>query len=140
MSATSAAKGVLGLGLFVGGLIVGVLAYRDTQATPVYGPYPPLPEAAEPRAADDLTDLIIAGNDRAIAERYDTQTISGLADAFTIGTQSLVTINDIRYLGTVADGRQAIAMYAALGTLQDGRNVIAGFSLRIADGEVVGVN
>jgi hypothetical protein len=139
------AKALVGLALFTIGIVGGVLLYGGTQTTVDYGPFPPLPEAAEPRAADDLTDLLLAGRDQEIAKRYGDDIVVGLAEALTIGpnpqgASPIVDISDIKYLGTVADGRQSLAMYAALGSLGDGTSVIAGFSLRVADGEVIGVN
>jgi hypothetical protein len=141
----TAARTLVVLCLFAAGIAVGVVVYGQTQTTLDYGPFPPLPEAAEPRAADDLTDLLVAGNDQVIAERYGDDIVSELALALTIGpdpqnASPIVDVRDVKYLGTVADGRQLLAMYAAIGSLGDGTDVIAGFSLRIADGEIIGVN
>lgn len=145
MKPVTLVKTILGIALFGAGIGAGVVAYSGTQSTPDYGPYPPLPEAAEPRAADDLTDLVLAGDDQLIAERYGSEVLGALMQALTFGSDEtgmspIVEIQNIEYLGTVADGREALAMYNAYGTLRNGTEVIAGFAVRVANGEVIGVN
>lgn len=144
-SAARVAKSALAIALFAGGVIAGVMVYSGTQARVEYGPYPPLPEAAEPRVADELTDLVVDGQDRALAERYGPDLIEELQAALRfgspeVGMENIVDVTDIKYLGTVSDGREQLAMYNIYGVTSGGLPVITGLSLRVSDGEVIGVN
>jgi hypothetical protein len=139
-----AVKVVVLVGLLVVGLVGGVFAYRYLNPGIDYGKLPPLTEAAEPPAADDLTDLVVAGDEAKLAQKYDSGLLESLSMALTVGAGSqpppLVDIQDIRYLGSVAQGGDTLAMYVAVGQLDGGTPAMAGFSLRVRDGLVIGVN
>lgn len=126
--------------LFGMGVGAGVLAFERLSSEIDYGPYPPRREAAEPVAADRLTDLLAAGDDSTLAVEFDEEILTQLSGALRIGQQSLVSVSDIRYLGTVAEGEEALASYVALGKFNSGQDVVIGFAVRVRDGEVVGVN
>jgi hypothetical protein len=132
------------LALLVGGIVAGVAAYRYFNPGLDYGTLPPLAEAAEPAAADALTEMVVAGDEAKLAQRYDAELLQSLSDALTVGTGAqpmpLVQINDIRYLGSVAQGGDTLALYVAEGQLDGGTDAMAGFSLRVRDGLVIGVN
>ena len=50
------------------------------------------------------------------------------------------SITDVRYLGTVTQGEEAIANYMAYGKFNSGADAVLGFAVRVRDGDVVGVN
>jgi len=129
--------------LFIAGLGIGLLVYRTANPPLQYGNLPPLTEAAEPPAADQLTDLLVAGDESKLAADYDSDLLQTLSVALTMGPNAnnpLVQVLDIQYLGSVAQGSDILSFYVATGTLSDGTNGEAGFSLRVRDGQVVGVN
>jgi hypothetical protein len=129
--------------LFVAGLGVGLLVFRAANPPLQYGNLPPLTEAAEPAAADQLTDMLVAGDESKLAEDYDSDLLQNLAVALTMGPNAndpLVQVVDIQYLGSVAQGADILSFYVATGTMSDGTDGEAGFSLRVRDGQVVGVN
>lgn len=127
--------------VFVFGVGAGVLAFDRVTSTFDYGPLPPNQEAAEPSPADRFTDLIIDGQDAVLAREYDAEILQQLAGALTIGqSQSLVTVTDVRYLGTIAEGGEAVASYLAFGQLNNGSDAVIAFAIRVRDGKVVGVN
>ena len=129
--------------LFIVGLAAGLLLYRAANPPLQYGTLPPLSEAAEPKAADELTDLVVAGDEAQLAEHYDGDLLAGLSAALTMGPNAnnpLVQVNDIQYLGSVAQGPDILSFYIATGQMSDGTDGEAGFSLRVRDGKVVGVN
>ena len=129
--------------LFIGGLAAGLVLYRTANPPLQYGTLPPLSEAAEPPAADELTDLVVAGDEAQLADHYDVDLLAGLSTALTMGpgaNNPLVQVNDIQYLGSVAQGSDILSFYVATGQLSDGTDGEAGFSLRVRDGQVVGVN
>ena len=134
------AKSFVTLALFSVGVVTGVLAYGRVSADIDYGPYPPKPEAAEPASADRLTDLLLEGNDPAMAEEFDSEIIQQLSGALAIGQQGLIEISDVRYLGTVTQGDEAIANYMAYGKFNSGADAVLGFAVRVRGGDVVGVN
>jgi hypothetical protein len=126
--------------VFVGGIAAGVVAYGRLNPPPDYGPLPPQTEAAEPAAADQLTDLLVAGNDIAMANEYPAEVLTQLSDALVLNQSSMVDVRDVRYLGTVSNGGESLATYVAYGTLSSGTDVVIGFGVRVRDGQVVGVN
>ena len=130
------------IALFGVGLVGGVLFYHVVNPPIDYGTLPPLSEAAEPMAADALTDLVVAGNEATLADRYSGDLLEALSNALTVGAPGspLMDVVDIRYLGSVVDGRDTLAFYVALGKVDAATDAAAGFSLRVRDGEVVGVN
>ena len=135
------ARGVVTVGLFVAGIAVGVLAYDRVTSGFDYGPLPPRAEAAEPPAADRLTDLLRDGQDAILAEEYDGELLEQLSGALVIGqSQGLVTITDIRHLGTIAEGEESVASYVAFGQLSNGSDGVIAFAIRVRGDEVVGVN
>jgi hypothetical protein len=130
--------------LFVAGIAGGVALYSIINPPLDYGPLPPMMEAAEPVAADQLTDLVAANDEAGLAGRYSTDLLGELSQALTIGEQGglrpIIDIRRVDYLGSVSDGRDTLALYVAHGAMEDGVEVAAGFSVRVRDGEVVGVN
>jgi len=129
--------------LFVVGLGAGLLLYLAANPPLQYGNLPPLSEAAEPPAADQLTDLLVAGDEAQLADHYDGDLLAGLSAALTMGPNAndpLVQVNDIQYLGSVAQGADILSFYIATGQMSDGTDGEAGFSVRVRDGKVVGVN
>lgn len=135
------ARGVITIALFLAGIVVGVLAYGRVTSEFDYGPLPPKAEAAEPPPADRLTDLLRDGQDAILAEEYDSDLLEQLAGALVIGqSQGLVTITDIRHLGTIAEGDESVASYLAFGQLSNGSDGVIAFAVRVRGDEVVGVN
>jgi hypothetical protein len=132
------------IGLFVAGIAAGIRLYSIINPPLDYGPLPPMMEAAEPVAADRLTDMVEAGDEVALAGSYPTDLLTELSGALTIGTpgglQAIIDVRRIEYLGSISDGLDTVALYVAHGALDDGLEVSAGFSIRVRDGEVVGVN
>ena len=129
--------------LFIVGLGAGLVLYRTANPPLQYGTLPPLSEAAEPPSADALTDLVVAGDEAQLADHYDGDLLAGLSSALTMGpgaNDPLVQVNNIQYLGSVAQGPDILAFYVATGQMSDGTDGEAGFSLRVRDGKVVGVN
>jgi hypothetical protein len=129
--------------LFAVGLGLGLVLFRTANPPLQYGNLPPLSEAAEPPAADALTDLVVAGDEAQLADKYDGDLLAGLSSALTMGpgaNDPLVQVNDIQYLGSVAQGADILSFYVATGQMSDGTDGEAGFSLRVRDGKVVGVN
>jgi len=135
------ARAVVTFGVFLAGCTAGVLAYDRVTSDFDYGPLPPKAEAAEPPPADRLTDLLRDGQDAILAQEYDGDILEQLTGALVIGqSQSLVTITDIRYLGTVAEGEESVASYLAFGRLSNGSDGVIAFAVRVRGDEVVGVN
>lgn len=135
------ARGASTIALFVVGIGAGVLAFDRVSTDFDYGPLPPRREAAEPSPADRFTDLLRDGQDAVLASEYDSEILEQLSGALTIGqSQSLVTISDIRYLGTVAEGNESVASYLAFGQLNNGTDGVIAFAVRVRDDQVVGVN
>jgi hypothetical protein len=131
------------IALFIVGLGAGLVLFRTVNPPLQYGNLPPLSEAAEPAAADALTDLVVAGDEAQLADRYDGDLLAGLSTALTMGPNAndpLVQVNDIQYLGSIAQGPDILSFYVATGQMSDGTDGEAGFSLRVRDGKVVGVN
>ena len=130
--------------MFVAAVVGGVLLYQVLNPPIDYGTLPPLAEAAEPAAADELTDLVEAGNEAVLAERYSADLLMAVSTALTVGpgqgAQPLVEVRQISYLGSVTDGSDTLALYVAYGRLDGGIDAAAGFALRVRDGQVVGVN
>lgn len=124
------------LALFVAGIVLGAVGFGRMATGFEYGPYPPRSEAAEPVPADRMTDLIVAGDDEALADAFEPELISQLATAL----QPFDRITDIRYLGTVAQGDESLASYVVLGRVGSGLDAAMPFAVRVRDGEVVGVN
>jgi hypothetical protein len=136
-------KRVVLIALFIVGLGAGLVLFRTVNPPLQYGNLPPLSEAAEPAAADALTDLVVAGDEAQLADKYDGDLLAGLSSALTMGpgaNDPLVQVNDIQYLGSVAQGADILSFYIATGQMSDGTDGEAGFSLRVRDGKVVGVN
>ena len=132
------------IALFGASIAAGVWLYGVINPPIDYGSLPPLHEAAEPVAADKLTDLVVAGNEADLAESYSGELLQAVSLALTVGgggqPQPLVEVRDIQYLGSVVDGSDTLALYVALGRLDGGIEAAAGFALRVRDGQVVGVN
>jgi hypothetical protein len=137
-------KRLLLLTLFVGGIALGIAGYRLVNPPIEYGTLPPLQEAAEPTPADELTDLVLNGTEASLAGRYSAELLDGLATALTVGPgqqgSPLMEVVDIRYLGSVVEGSDTLALYIAFGKIDGGTDASAAFSLRVRDGEVIGVN
>jgi hypothetical protein len=144
LRAVRIAKRLFLTALFIAGILGGIRLYSILNPPIDYGSLPPLAEAAEPRAADFMTDLVERGDEAGLAAGYPTEMLSELSAALTIGEPGgLSGLNDVRrvdYLGSVSDGVDTLALYVAHGVLESGVEVAAGFSIRVRDGEVVGVN
>lgn len=135
------ARAAVTVGVFVVGIAVGVLAHDRVTSAFDYGRLPPKAEAAEPPPADRLTDLLRDGQDAILAEEYDGELLEQLSGALVIGqSQGLVTITDIRHLGTIAEGDESVASYLAFGQLSNGSDGVIAFAVRVRGDEVVGVN
>ena len=126
--------------VFVAGIAAGLVAYARLNPAPDYGPLPPQSEAAEPAAADQLTDMLVAGDEAGLAQRFSADVLGQLAGALTLNQSPIVDVRDVRYLGAVSNGGESVATYLAYGTLGNGTEVVVGFGVRVRDGKVVGVN
>jgi hypothetical protein len=136
-----AARRMVFVSLFVVGIVLGGLAFRNASPTIDYGPNPPLPEVAEPAAADKLTDLLANGDDAGLAASYDSTVLGQLADAMKVAGQTpLSDVSDVKYLGAVRTGPDTIAMYLAKGSAGNMGDAGVAFSVRVRDGKVVGVD
>ena len=135
-----AARRIVYVALFVLGIAAGIAAYHAANPALDYGAFPPRPEVAEPAAADTLTDTLVAGDDVTLSKNFSATVLSQLGTALAVGGTPLTEITDIHYLGAVQAGTDTIAMYAAFGPAGNMGDVVVGFSVRVRNGQVLGVN
>lgn len=132
----SSAGANLTLGIFLGGLVLGLVGERLLAPAAQPTPYAALPPATEPSAAAIVVAAIIRDDARGLAKSLDQDVLKSLGQAL----EPIVEVTELRFVGaTELDGR-AMAAYIAKGRDLTGEKRIVGFVLRVQDDQVVGVN
>jgi hypothetical protein len=124
------------LGVFLGGLIVGLVAVSlvPPQEVPP-SPYPALAPVPEPPIAAAIAMAIESGDAASLASTLDEESVRGLGRA--IGVVPL--IQDVRFSGAAALGDSVLVGYLVLGSDAQGPS-ISGFTVTVdPSGTVVAI-
>lgn len=132
----NSAKLILGLVLFVTGLIAGAFAAQIANPAPPESPWRALPPVEEPAASAELTRLLLADDAKGLARALDPQLLQRLGGSI----EPLVDIDEIFFTGATERQGDILSAYVAGGRAQTGEKVIVGVVFRVRDGKVVGVN
>lgn len=132
----SRVKALLGVLVFAGGAIVGVLGAQLANPSPPESPWRALPAVEEPAAAASVAALLTVDDARGLARAIDTQLLQQLGKAI----EPLVDIDEVTFTGATERQGDILSAYVAGGRSQAGEKVIVGVVLRVRDGKVVGVN
>ena len=136
-------RSIVLLGMFGGAVVAGIVVYTLQAPAPSPGTYPSVPTTAEPAAAHEIVELIVADDAPALASKLDAESLQALAGALSTvepAPQPLVTVTSVKYLGAVALEEQTVVSYLARGRDAAGTDWVVGFALRVQGDEVVGVN
>lgn len=132
----SDARTAVTLGLFVAGLVLGVVGQLVLAPAAQPTPLAALPPTAEPPAAATVASAIIRDDARGLAKSLDQDVLKSLGQAL----EPIVEVTELRFVGaTELDGR-VMAAYVAKGKDLSGEKRIVGLVLRVQEDEVVGVN
>lgn len=132
----SDARPRLTLGLFLAGLVLGVVGQLVLAPGGRATQYAVLPATAEPPAAAAVAAAIVRDDARGLAKSLDQDVLKSLGQAL----EPIVGVTELRFVGaTELDGR-VMAAYVAKGKDLSGEKRIVGFVLRVQADEVVGVN
>lgn len=130
------ARFVLGLVVFGGGILAGVLAAQLVNPPPPQSPWEQLPQVAEPAASAVVADLVARDDAPGLAKAMNAQLLQRLQQAI----QPLVEVDEVDFTGAAERQGDILAGYVAGGRSQTGDKVIVGVVFRVRDGKVVGVN
>jgi hypothetical protein len=132
----NSARAALVLATFLGGLVVGVVVYAVTDKGADANPYASLPPTAEPAVTAEVARAVSNNDARGLANEMDMEVLQQLKTAI----EPLVDIRSIKFLGAVEKNGRVLAAYVAGGRTSDGTDILRGFVLRVAGGQIVGVN
>ncbi len=127
---------VLTIGLFVAGVVLGVLVFMAVNPPPPPNPYPSVPSVAEPPVAAALAQALSTDDPRALAQAADAETLQRLGEAL----QPLVEVTDVKFVRAVGVNRDTLAAYVASGRDSQGGEWSVGLVLRVQGDQLVGVN
>lgn len=130
------AKAILGLIVFAGGAVAGLIGAQVANPAPPESPWRPLPKVEEPAAAVALTGFLLRDDARGLAKVLDPQLLQRLARAM----EPLVDVDEMAFTGATERQGDILSAYVAGGRSQSGDKVIVGVVFRVRDGKVVGVN
>ncbi len=126
----------LTIGLFVAGVVLGLIAFAAVNPPPPPNPYPSVPSVAEPRVAATLAQALATDDPRALAQAADAETLQRLGEAL----QPLVEVTDVKFVRAVGVNRDTLAGYVASGRDSQGGEWSVGLVLRVQGDQLVGVN
>lgn len=132
----SEARAFATLGLFVFGLIGGVVLHAIVDQGPGENPYPSLPKTEEPAVAHDVVGALAAGDAQTLARLLTSDQLQALDAAL----QPVVDIRSTRFVGAVESEGRLLSGYTVSGKTEEGIDFIVGFVLRVSNDQVVGVN
>ncbi len=123
--------------LFLGGIVLGVVAHvAFTPAAPA-SPYRSLARADEPSVAAAVVRAIASDDPKTLGRLIsDKDLLSSLHQAL----DPIVQVDDLKFVGAVEGQRQVLSAYLARGRDTRGDKVIRGFVLHVEGDGVIGVN
>jgi hypothetical protein len=127
---------LLTIGLFVAGVVLGVLVFAAVNPPPPPNPYPGVPPVAEPPVAAALARALANDDADTLAQAADDQTLQVLGEAL----QPLVEVTDVKFVRAVGVNRDTLAAYVASGRDSQGGEWSVGLVLRVQGDQLVGVN
>ncbi len=127
---------VLTLGLFVAGVVLGILVFAAVNPAPPPNPYPGVPSVGEPPVAAALARALANDDAVALAQAADDETLQVLGEAL----QPLVEVTDVKFVRAVGVNRDTLAAYVASGRDSQGGEWSVGLVLRVQGDQLVGVN
>jgi hypothetical protein len=132
----SRASAVLGLVVFVFGVVAGTFLAQVANPPPPESPWRALPTVEEPTASSQIVQLLLANDAKALSRAMDAQLLQRLAESI----EPLVDIDEARFTGATERQGDILSAYVAGGRAQTGEPLIVGLVFRVRDGKVVGVN
>ncbi len=129
-------RALLGLFVFGGGVLVGVVSAQLVNPPPPPNPWRSLPLVEEPAAAQAVASLLLADDARGLARTLEADLLQRLGTSI----EPLVDIDDITFTGATERQGDILSAYVAHGRSQAGGGFIVGLVFRVRDGKVVGVN
>ena len=130
------ARATATIGLFVLGILGGVVAHAFLDKGPAENPYPSLPKVEEPRAAHDVVAAVGADDAQALSRMMDSTMLNDLDMAL----QPIVDVRSTKFVGAVESEGRLLSAYVVTGKTTEGIDFVVGFVLRVATDQVVGVN
>jgi hypothetical protein len=132
----NSARAAVILATFLGGLVIGVVAYAVTDKGADTNPYASLPRSSEPAVTADVARSLAADDAKALSNQLDMEVLQQLQTAI----EPLTDIRSIKFVGAVEKSGRTLAAYVAGGRTSDGTDVLVGFVLRVTGDQIVGVN
>lgn len=129
-------KALLGIFVFVGGVVVGTVASQLVNPPPPPSPWRSLPLVDEPASSASVAAMIATDDARSLAKALDPDLLQRLGSAI----EPLIDIDDVTFTGATERQGDILSAYVAAGRTQNGEHFIVGIVFRVRDGKVVGVN
>lgn len=129
-------RAILGLFVFVSGIVGGIAAAQLVNPPPPPSPWRDLPLVEEPPSAASVAQMLQTDDARGLAKVLDGDLLQRLGTAI----EPLVDIDDVTFTGATERQGDILSAYVAHGRAQSGDTLIVGVVFRVRDGKVVGVN
>jgi len=135
------ARAALILGLFIGGVVAGVVVQRVTDPGVRANPYASLDRLDEPGQTAEVAQALLNNDPKALARILDSETLTALRDALMSPMGApMADIRQVKFVGATGKANKVLAGYVLTGKDMSGTDAIVGFVLDLENGQIVGVN